>query len=304
MKPFILLLVLAVLSVWACKQNVSNKQIKTKTTVDTSNSFISDSLEYEKRLSKRDSVYKIFSNKQVDTSDYKYLPFWNDSMNRYGDVYIDTFSVNGSNFRLISPFDCNCTGGNTIFLEQKKNGHWEMTKLELDDNIHGGNLGRDLDINGDGFPDIYNTTRFTADIYFFDPSKNTFIDSAASDYSLDFYEIDSLKRLFCDFQQLKTMCGQINSTLYTFKGFQKYVLYNLELYNCDETKDERDLITKLILSKCINGNEDSVVIIHTTKLAHPIEVDGYDEHGKYPNGTDQYFDYKAYWKSKYKKSDR
>jgi hypothetical protein len=59
-------------------------------------------------------------------------------------------------------------------------GKWLNTNIVLGDNIHGATFGHDKDLNGDGFNDIYNTTRFTADVYFINPKTNTFIDSATN----------------------------------------------------------------------------------------------------------------------------
>ena len=87
----------------------------------------------------------------------------------------------------------------------------------------------------------------------------------------------------------------------SYHGFKRIDLYDLTLYNCSETNNETNLITKLILSQCINENSDSTKVMEETNLDKPIDTEGYNDHGKYPNGTDKYFDYKKYWQTRYKK---
>lgn len=256
------------------------------------------SLEFETRLLRRDSVYNILREKLIDTSEYPDLPIWDTSIHRYGDAYVDTFTVDGNKFRLISPFNSDCTGGNSIFLEKRENSFWINTKVEFNDNIHGGNLIRTMDINNDGYVDITNETRFTEDVYFYNPTIKSFSDAASDNINPEWNLLDSSKNVFCDFQEFKGMSGQIHSTLYTYNGFHKIELFDLELYNPDT--DNPNLITKLILrtpaTGSIKGRQIEVI-----NLKKPIDTDGYDNNGKYPNGSDSYFDFVSYWKNKYKK---
>ena len=297
----LMLLVILFLS-FACKQKKTEKSL-VKNKIDTPVLNNINSFNQESILQKRDSIYKVISNTIIDTCEYKNLPIWDSSIDRYGEAYIDTFSENGNKFRLISPIKTFFTGGNSIFLEQKKVGHWVNTQMDLSDNNRGGGLHRDRDINNDGFKDITNNENFSQDVYFYNPKTRSFKNTPYKDINADWELIDTSKNIFCDFQQLKGMSGQIHSTLYTYRKFEKIIFFDLELYNSDG--DNADLITKLILRKCKSGTTDiensGEKEIEVVKLKKPINIEGYDDHGIYPNGTDRYFDYVGYWKEKYKK---
>ena len=239
---------------------------------------------------------------QIDTTQYSNLPYWTSSINRFSEAYIDTFSVGANKFRFVNPTATHQTGGNFITLQQLINGKWIETNLVLEENNHGGTFFHDKDINGDGYVDIVNTVRFTAVVYFYNPKINSFIDTPAKEVvNPDWFLLDKAKNIYCDFQEFKGMCDQIHSKLYTYLGFQRIDLYDLNLYNCSETNNETNIITKLVLSKCINGSSDSTNFVEEIKLDKPIDTQGYNDNGKYPNGTDQYFDYKKFWQDKYKK---
>jgi len=239
---------------------------------------------------------------QIDTSQYINLPYWTDSIDRFSEAYIDTFSVGSNKFRFVNPIATHQTGGNSITLQKLINGKWTETNLVLEDNIHGGGFSHNQDINGDGYNDIVNKVRFTEEVYFYNPNINSFIDTPSLELiNPDWYLLDKAKNIYCDFQEFKGMCDQIHSKLYTYQGFKRIYLYDLTLYNCSETNNETNIITKFILSKCIDGNSDSTQVIETTNLEKPIDTEGYDDKGNYPNGTDIYFDYKTYWKNRYKK---
>jgi hypothetical protein len=232
---------------------------------------------------------------QIDTTQYSNLPYWTSSIDRFSDAYIDTFSVGTNKFRFVNPTATHQTGGNSITLQKLINGKWTETNLILEDNIHGGNFFHDQDINGDGYIDIVNTVRFTGVVYFYNPKINSFIDTAATEeVNPDWVLLDKAKNIYCDFQEFKRMCGQIHSTLYTYKEFKKINLYDLELYNCTETNNDTHLITKLILSKCENGSLDNIKKIKETVLKEPLNTEDID-------CNSGYFDYKKYWLEIYKK---
>lgn len=277
MKPRIIFLLVAILTIVSCKSKSAKSIVVAK---------------------EKDTLDQL----QIDTNQYSNLPYWTDSLNRFSDAYIDTFSVETNKFRFVNPTATHQTGGNFITLQKLINGKWTETNLVLEDNIHGANFFHDQDINGDGYIDIINTTRFTAEVYFYNPKINSYIDTPATEkVNPDWVLLDKAKNIYCDFQEIKGMCDQIHSKLYTYHGFQRIDLFDLNLYNCSETNNETNIITKFILSKCINGNSDSTKVIEETKLTSPIDTQGYNDNGKYPNGTDQYFDYKKYWQDKYKK---
>ncbi len=239
----------------------------------------------------KDSVTRL----QKDTNQILNLPYWTSDIDRFSDAYIDTFSVGTNKFRFVNPIATHQTGGNSITLQQFNNGKWTQTNLVLEDNIHGGNFFHTKDINGDGFIDITNATRFTEEVFFFNPKTKSFVDTAAEDeINPDFELIDKEKNIYCDFQELKGMCGQIHSTLYTYKEFKKVNLYDLELYNCTETNNDTHLITKLILSKCENGSLDNLKKIKETVLKEPLNTEDID-------CNSGYFHYKKYWLEIYKK---
>ncbi len=242
----------------------------------------------------------ILSQQEIDTTQYADLPYYTGDMRRFSDAYIDTFSVGSNKFRFVNPIATHRTGGNSIYLQQLLNGKWVITNLTLEDNVHGGNFFYE-DINGDGYIDIVNWQRFTGLVYFYNPNINSFIDTPANEeVNQDWVLLDKAKNIYCDFQDFKQMCGQIHSKLYRYKGFERIDLFDLNLYNCTETNYKTNLITKLILSRCIGGDTDSTVVVEETKLNKPIDIDNYGDGGKYPNGTDSYFDYKKYWLNRYK----
>jgi sugar lactone lactonase YvrE len=236
----------------------------------------------------------------ADTIKYTGLPFWGDTtMERYGVSYLDTFTEGGIKFRFVHLRN-DRRRTNTATLERFTNNKWIISGIEFEPLNHEGDFDHSNDVNHDGHKDITHALRFDSEVYFFDPSKKDFIDSSTATINYGIYLIDTTKNIFCDFQEYKSMCGQISSTLYTFKGFRKYDLFRLELYNCDNKNDE-DLITKLIFYKCKNGSSGSLQKITETILKKPIDIDNVDKNGNYPNGTDKYFDQLSYWREFYKK---
>ncbi len=201
--------------------------------------------------------------------------------------YIDTFTVAGNNFHLIHH--------DTLFdglIEKKINNNWiKCFDIEL-----GNHNGYSLkDVNLDGYTDFLHDWKRYSEVYFFDPLKQNFSDTPLAAIAFEYTLIDTSRKIFCDFQEGKGMCGQISSLLYTFHGFAKYYLYNLELYNCDTTlnTDKQvyfDFVTKLILSKCLSGDADSLKRIGETVLRKPMDI-----------WSDSSFDYKKYWTKRYKK---
>ncbi len=197
--------------------------------------------------------------------------------------YIDTFSQVGSAFRLIyKSFD----PANKATLEKLVNGQWRR-RIEFEKSNGAGEITHSADVNNDGYKDMLRESRFSSDIYLFNPSINNFIDTVCGDLNYDVFLIDSMHHIYCDFQEYRGGCGSIFSTLYTYQNYQKYYLYKLELYNCDD--EEHSRITKLILSTCTDGNLENLKEIKTYKLPKPISTD-----------TDHYFDNKKFWKKEYK----
>ncbi|MDE3145633.1 MAG: hypothetical protein KGL19_15895 [Bacteroidota bacterium] len=222
---------------------------------------------------------------QIDTLFYKGIPYWNSKMKPFGPSYIDTFTESDIKFRIVH---INNTRKriNTATLERLTNGKW-LKRIEFEPLNHEGDFYRNQDVNRDGFNDIIHELRFNSEVYFFNYSKKDFIDSATAEINDDIFLIDTAKNIFCDFQEYKGMCGQITSSLYTFKGLRKYQLFELEFYNCKDP----DLITKIILKKSINGSSELFKKVKDLVLKKPFGT--YD--------VDKSFNYKAYWKKEYKK---
>ena len=52
----------------------------------------------------------------IDTAEYSNLPYWTDSLDRFSDVYIDTFSDGKNKFRFVNPISTHQNGGNSVTL--------------------------------------------------------------------------------------------------------------------------------------------------------------------------------------------
>jgi hypothetical protein len=238
----------------------------------------------------------------IDTINYSTLPYWTDSINRFSEAYIDTFSVGENKFRFVNPIASHRTGMNIITLQKFVNNKWTKTKLTLEDSPHGGYYYHNQDVNGDGFNDIVFGYRYTETVHFFDPSKNNYIVEGSSDFiNPNWFLIDKKKNIYCDFQEYKGLCNQIHSQLYTYNGFQKVKLYDLKLDNCSNTNNENNLIHKLVLSKFLYVDKDSTEIIEEIKLDNPIDTEKGELLKQYSDNSYYYFDYRKFWKDRYKK---
>jgi hypothetical protein len=230
-----------------------------------------------------------FSADEYDLKDYSEFSYIDSTRDVFGNSYIDTFSIAGTRFRVVHEFVD--TFPQTATIEKLVGDKW-LKRIEFYKANHFGDFHYNEDVNNDGYNDIVRESRFDSEVYFYNPSIKNFIDSVGAEINHDIYLIDTANKVFCDFQELKGLCEQITSTLYTFKDFRRYDFYQLELYNCDNA----DTITKLILKKCINGSSDSLKELEEIKLNKPIGTDTYDK-----NGMQTYFDHKAYWSKRYKK---
>lgn len=234
-----------------------------------------------------------FAVDQYDNKDYSKFPFKDSTIDQFGDSYIDTFSVTGTMFRVVH--ELTDSFPQTAIIEKLVGNKW-LKRIEFYKQNHFSDFHYTQDVNNDGYNDIVRDTYFTGEVYFFDPSIKNFIDSVGTEINYDIHLIDTANKIFCDFQERRGNAGDISSMLYTFKGFHRYDLFQLQLYNGDSNGDSTNLITKLILNKCINGNLDSLKQMEETKLNKPIDTEAYDE-----NGNQNYFDNKAYWLKRYKK---
>ena len=275
-----------IFSVASCKNNKSNVDLKTisdTTILDTSKlSSDSNNLQVNK----------------IDTIKYSNLPYWDTTMDRFRSVYIDTFSVDGNRFRFINPVADKEQLDILVYLEKLVNANWVFTGFTVGTMNHVGDYHHLRDVNGDGFIDITQDERFVQAVYFYDPKTKTFPGTTdphnpeTNFINPNWELIDTAKKIFCDFQMFKGMCGQVHSHLYTYNGTVRQPLYDLELYNCTETNDNTDTITKLILYKPIANNETYGQKISETLLTKPFVLD--DDSLK--------FDFKKYWLANYKSS--
>ncbi len=194
---------------------------------------------------------------RIDTIKYSNLPYWDSTFDRFRSAYIDTFSVDGNRFRFINPFADKEQLDIIVYLEKFVNANWVFTGFTVGTMNHIGDYHHSRDVNGDGFIDITQDEQFVQAVYFYDPVKGTYPGTTEPhDPETNFISpvwelIDTARKIFCDFQELKLMCGQIHSLLYTYKGTIRQNLYDLELYNCDNFSKVKDYspITKLIIKQ-------------------------------------------------------
>lgn len=246
---------------------------------------------------------------KIDTIKYSNLHFWDTTMDRFDSAYIDTFSVGGNQFRFINPIANKPQLDIVVYLEKLVYDKWVYTGFTLGTMNHVYEYEHSRDVNGDGFIDITQNYKWNQAVYFYDPQIKSYRTNSNWLIREEYYTnsawtlIDTPRKIFCDFFAGKEMCGDIHSTLYTYNGFQKEDLYDLELYNCTKTNNDTHLVTKLILNKCLRrkyydpaifSSIDSLVEIKEIPLSKPLDLDkDYDErHG--------YFNYVQFWKGHYR----
>ena len=229
----------------------------------------------------------------IDREVYTGLPYWDSSMERYDKPYIDTFTEAGIKFRIVHGLTHYTSG--TAFVEKFWNGKW-VIRIVFERTNHTDEFSRFKDVNRDGYKDIMRELRFTKEVYFFDPLKKDFINPATAWLNNDVFLLDKAKNIFCDMQVFKGMVGQLHSQLYTFKGYKQYLLFDLYFYN---HTDDGAIVSKLVLSKCVGGLSDSMEQIAEFPLKRSITW--MEENNKYADGTEYFYDYRKFWKERYKK---
>ena len=226
-----------------------------------------------------------FPANDIDNTDYSKIPVVKKIDECFGASYVYHFKVGNTSFRAVhirvDSFP------ETVTIQKYQHKKW-YNRLKFQSINHHGCV-EFKDVNNDGFIDLVMGSRFDTEVYFYNPAIHNFIDSVCCNINDDVYLIDTVRHIYCDFQSLKSMCGQLTSTLYTIKKFEKRVLFHLELVNCDKNREEIQ-IKKLILSKCINGNEEKLEELQTIHLKKPLDQE-----------TENYFDNKAFWMKRYKK---
>lgn len=226
-----------------------------------------------------------FPANDIDTTDYTEIPVVKEIEDCFGDYYVYYFTVGKTRFRAVHIFVD--TFPQIITIQKLAKGKW-YNRLAFQHLNHYGCV-EFKDVNNDGYLDLVLGARFDSEVYFYNPAIHNFIDSLCCRINEDVHLIDAKHHIYCDYQSLKSMCGQLTSTLYTIKNFKKQVLFHLELVNCNEKREEID-IKELILSKCINGDEDNLREIKTIHLKKPL-IDS----------DEPFFNNKAFWLKRYKK---
>jgi hypothetical protein len=268
------------LLIWgACKSNTAKEQIAL---ADSSSRYETGS-----------PASGNFKADEYDLKDYSEFPYIDSTRDVFGNSYIDTFSIAGNRFRVVH--ELSDSFPETATIEKLVGNKW-LKRIEFYKQNHFYGFHYNEDVNNDGYNDIVRESRFDSEVYFFNPSIKNFIDSVGAEINYEIHLIDTANKIFCDFQERKGGAGDITSTLYTFKSFHKYDLFQLQLYNGDSNDDSNSIITKLILNKCINGNPDLLKQIEVIKLDKPINTEVSDE-----NGNQAYFDNKQFWFKRYKK---
>jgi len=271
--------------VYACNNGATNS-VK----VDTLPAVAQDDFPIRSTMSYSEEM---FNNDTIDTENYTGFPYRDSTMDCY-ESYIDTFTEGGARFRIVS--EHSDTSISTATVEKFADGKW-IKRILFERLNHTGDFAHAEDVNRDGYVDFTRGLRFTSEAYLFDPSIKDFVAPSGVDLNYEIYVIDSNRNIFCDFQDFKQMAGQLHSKLYTFKGFARYDLYDLEFYNGGE--DSSSLVTKLILSKCISGDADSTQTIEEIKLPQTIDIEEVSK--KYADSSDYFYDYRSFWKERYKK---
>lgn len=250
----------------------------------------------------------------IDTALYKDLPVWNAAMDtavsRFDTKFTDTFSVDGNRFRFVNYTGQIIFDGEPIYLERLINKHWVVMDFAFGVGNHLGDFHHDRDVNGDGYHDITRNEGFVQEAFLYDPhTKNGYDGDSMIYINAEWQMIDTVNRIFCDFQEFKRLRGDISSTLYTFDGSCKHSLYKLELYN-PYAYPHPNLITKFILYKVIKDEDDkateplsvpfrltsdALVKVKEIKLIRPVNLD------ELPYYDESYFDYVKFWKEAIKK---
>lgn len=227
----------------------------------------------------------ISSKDKTDTTTY-HLPYRDTSMEAFGADYIDTFTEAGIPFRIIH-INNERKRDNTATVEKLTNGNWIMG-LTFTPQNHEGDFHHNTDVNNDGYIDITHELRFTSEAFLFDVSKQDFQSESNVELNYDILLIDSIKSIFCDYQEYKGMCGQVTSTLYTFNGLNKKDLYQMTFYNCDSIAGS-DSITKIIIQRQDINSDGKIV--EEIQLKQPVEI----------SELESVFDYRSYWRKNYKR---
>lgn len=224
-----------------------------------------------------------FPPKSYDTTDYSNVSIVKKLGNYSDESFIYKFSVGKNNFRAVH-IKSDSFPQTIVIQKFNKNKWYNRLEFNEQDKFNGITLE---DVNKDGYIDLVRGRYFDGECYLYKPSINNFIDSVCGELNYDIFLIDTTNKVWCDFQEYRQNCGNIFSTLYSFINYSKYNLYHLQLYNCS---NDHSVITKLILSECINGDYENLKHIRTILLKKPLNAN-----------KEHYFDDKIFWRREYKK---
>ena len=226
-----------------------------------------------------------FPANDIDKTDYSKIPVVKNIDDYFGDSYRYYFTVGKTRFRAVhirvDSFP------ETITIQKYHNKKW-YNRIEFETLNHFGDF-KLSDVNNDGYLDLVRETHFDAEVYFFNPADNNFIDSVCCEINYDIHLIDSARHIYCDFQEYRGNCENIHSSLYTIKNFKKTILFSVDLVNCDSTGEHIPIKT-LVLNKFINSPSGGWEELETIHFKKPLDED-----------KENYFDNKAFWKKRYKK---
>lgn len=208
----------------------------------------------------------------------KYPYLGKDHVHGTFDAYIDTFSTGGVQFRVVHyAFDSSADRDFDAVLERRDGDEWQRL-LNLTIAMHM-NYAH-TDVNNDGFIDFLETYRYNENVHFYKPALKCF-DTANVVYLPDEWGIiDTAKNIYYDNDAPKG--NEVESSLFTFNGFEKQTLYKLEFDNKTNDDGVRQ-INSITLTKPVAGYKDSTGVIRPVSFK-----------------KDEDFDCEAFWKANYK----
>jgi len=199
----------------------------------------------------------------------------NDTIN-----YVDTFSVDGRQFRVVYSYDDSTDNTDNTKLEQLSGSEWQHM-LTFFTSMHSG-YTRTSDVNGDGYPDFLERWHYGSNAHFYLPAKKTF-GTAVSFELMDWQLIDTARNIYC--QNFNIKGHQEKSMLYTFDGVKPVILYTME-FEDDTAAGNPHVYKSMSLYKTVPGYKDSSILVNTTQIKPEDETDE--------------FEYDDYWRRNYK----
>jgi hypothetical protein len=203
-------------------------------------------------VKRAENVTRAFK-KKPDEYYYQYDSSKSDLAN-YDEGWIDTFSVNGVLFQLLSNPD---TTGRQLEMQVYKNGIWQHN---FDAGYGTFGIDHKSDINNDGFSDYLCMVIDASWVNLFDKNYNQF--SEAPLYiSYDFELIDSTNNIY--YQVWMKNKSRSISDLYRFIGNDQYYMYRLKQVNQSSTDSTLKMMR---LYRCADGKKKDTLFMKNYKL--------------------------------------